>query len=145
MEAVPSFETFAPTWNALLCQSQEQYNFDTYCVTYRVRRFKIFPELYSLFLCLGPEKNLTSLEKYLNEALIKMWPFCRFDEGCGLISEMLNIKIRNSTNDYFRRIHTIYYLDIHSIFIYLFIHYRCTVHSDIHAVHSPTDAHLLKL
>ena len=23
--------------------------------------------------------------------------------------------------------------------------YRCTVHSDIHAVHSPTDAHLLKL
>ena len=23
--------------------------------------------------------------------------------------------------------------------------YRCTVHSDIHTVHSPTDAHLLKL
>ena len=24
-------------------------------------------------------------------------------------------------------------------------YYRCTVHSDIHTVHSPTDAHLLKL
>jgi hypothetical protein len=23
--------------------------------------------------------------------------------------------------------------------------YRCTVHSDIHTVHSPTDAHLLEL
>jgi len=28
---------------------------------------------------------------------------------------------------------------------YIFNIYRCTVHSDIHTVHSPTDAHLLKL
>jgi hypothetical protein len=27
----------------------------------------------------------------------------------------------------------------------LFFFYRCTVHSDIHTVNSPTDAHLLKL
>ena len=26
-----------------------------------------------------------------------------------------------------------------------FFFYRCTMHSDIHTVHSPTDAHLLKL
>ena len=28
---------------------------------------------------------------------------------------------------------------------YLLIFYHCTVHSDIHTVHSPTDAHLLKV
>jgi len=27
---------------------------------------------------------------------------------------------------------------------YIFFFNRCTVHSDIHTVHSPTDAHLLK-
>jgi hypothetical protein len=27
----------------------------------------------------------------------------------------------------------------------IFNFYRCTVHSDIHTVHSPTDAHLLNL
>jgi len=31
------------------------------------------------------------------------------------------------------------------IFFYYFYSYHCTVHSDIHTVHSPTDAHLLKL
>jgi len=28
---------------------------------------------------------------------------------------------------------------------YRIFFYRCTVHSDIHTVHSPTDAHVLKL
>jgi len=30
-------------------------------------------------------------------------------------------------------------------FLFIYFFYRCTVHSDIHTVHSPTDAHLLKL
>ena len=34
---------------------------------------------------------------------------------------------------------------LRELYIYIFFFYRCTVHSDIHTVHSPTDAHLLKL
>ena len=36
--------------------------------------------------------------------------------------------------------HTVIIGEIYTINVY-----RCTVHSDIHTVHSPTDAHLLEL
>jgi len=50
-----------------------------------------------------------------------------------MISFLMYSKINDQGNWKVRKLHTIFFF------------YHCTVHSDIHTVHSPTDAHLLKL